>query len=273
MNDIDFLPIEYRERRRRRQSQPWQVVAAVALLGMVAGAAFTQQRRQNQLEAEWAAVTPLYESAVQLQKQLADAQERLTEATASAELYTYLRHPWPRTQLLAALVNLLPQEITLQQVQILRDAAPTNPSKNQTAAAKTEEEEKLKLAPASKRDLAALRQRLDSMQTVVILTGMATDSAALHRYLAQLDATDIFDKADLDSFNSVEGNKGNPVLQFRVVLVVQPGYGQPGGPSGHYQKFPREASEGKPEDADVEKDSRLTARAAASTQPTAKRGS
>ena len=70
------------------------------------------------------------------------------------------------------------------------------------------------------------------MQTVVILTGTATDSAILHSYIGELDATDIFDKAELDCFNSIDSSKDGAALQFRAVLLVQPGYGQPGGPTG-----------------------------------------
>ena len=69
-----------------------------------------------------------------------------------------------------------------------------------------------------------------------MLGGTATESAALHRYLGVLDATDIFDKAELDCFNSVDNSKGGAALQFRAVLAVQPGYGQPGGPAGPPKK-------------------------------------
>ncbi len=32
MHNIDFLPIEYRQKHARRQSQPWQVIVAGAIV-------------------------------------------------------------------------------------------------------------------------------------------------------------------------------------------------------------------------------------------------
>jgi hypothetical protein len=135
------------------------------------------------------------------------------------------------------LVAPLPPEITLQQVQIVRQASATPaPVEVQPPVdKKTEEETRNSLSPAQ-RDLMRLRAQLDPMQTVVILTGTATESAILHRYIGELDATDIFDKAELDCFNSIDNKKGNAALQFRAVLLVQPGYGQPGGPTGPDKK-------------------------------------
>jgi hypothetical protein len=100
---------------------------------------------------------------------------------------------------------------------------------------KKAEEEKLKTLTPAERDYAKLTARLDPLQTVVVLTGTSTDVPALHRYIGSLDATEFFDKAELDCFNSVD-NKSDAVLQFRAVLAVQPGYGQPGGPSGLVKK-------------------------------------
>jgi hypothetical protein len=236
MNEIDFLPVEYRQKHAQRQSQPWQAVASVAIISLVAIAALTQNHRRRALEDELTIITPAYEAAMKQQARLADVQARLKAAGAAADLYTYLHHPWPRTQLLTALVTPLPEGITLQQVQVLREAGraavvATAPATAAPPIDKKAEEESSKLQPPAERDLAKLGGRLDSMHTVVILTGTATDSAILHSYIGALDATDIFDKAELDCFNSIDNSKGNAALQFRAVLSVQPGYGQPGSPT------------------------------------------
>jgi hypothetical protein len=239
MQDIDFLPVEYRQKHAQQQSQPWQIVASVAILALVAAAGVTQNHRRRAMQDDLAIIGPAYDAAVNQQNRLAEIQSRLKVAKAGAELVTYLRHPWPRSQLVAALVAPLPPEITIQQVQIVRQVSPTpaptamqSPVGIQTPVDKKTEEETRKSLPPAERDLMRLRAQLDPMQTVVILTGTATESAILHRYIGELDATDIFDKAELDCFNSVDSNKGSTAVQFRAVLLVQPGYGQPGGPTG-----------------------------------------
>ena len=232
MHNIDFLPVEYRQKHARRQSQPWQVVVAVAMVGLVAAAAMAQHYRRHAVQNDLATITPVYDDAVSQQNRLAEAQKRLKSVKACAELYTYLRHPWPRTQLLSALVAPLPETIILQQIQILREAPATrSPTEVRPPVDPKTEEERLKsLAPAD-RDLCKLAGRLDPLQTVVVLTGTATEIAALHHYIGDLDATDIFDKAELDCFNSIDNSKSGAVLQFRAGLDGQHGYGQPGGPS------------------------------------------
>ena len=237
MHDIDFLPIEYRQKHARRQSQPWQVLVAVAMVGLVAAAASVQHYRRVRVKSDLAMLNPMYDAAVNQQTRLAEAQKQLKSVEASAELYTYLHHPWPRTQLLSALVAPLPDAIILQQIQILREATatPSAAGARPPLDPKAEEERLKALAPAQ-RDLAKLRSRLDPLQTVVVLTGTASETDALHHYIGDLDATEIFDKAELDCFNSIDNSKNGAVLQFRAVLAVQPGYGQPRGPSGSEKK-------------------------------------
>jgi hypothetical protein len=231
MQDIDFLPIEYRQKYSRRQSQPWQIVVAVAIAGLVAAAAVAQQCHRYRVRKDEAAIAKAYETATIQQSRLAEAQKQAKAANSAAELYTYLKHPWPRTQLLAALVAPLPDSITLQQIQITREAPPGSQARDaRTPADRKADDERIKTLDPAGRDLATLSSRLDPLQTVVVLIGSATDAASLYKYIGELDATDIFDKADLDSFNNLDTAHGGGMLQFRAVLSVQPGYGQPGGP-------------------------------------------
>ncbi|MBN1396024.1 MAG: hypothetical protein JW959_13460 [Pirellulales bacterium] len=240
MQDVDFLPIEYREKYQRRQSQPWQLVAAAAIVGLVAAAAVGQRLHLRRAEAELATIAPTYEAAVKLQNRLAEEDKKLDRATARAELIAYLRHPWPRTQLLAALLAPLPEEIAFQQVEIIRDRSPAASSNAVSSRTETNEEENRdSLAPAE-RDMEKIRRRIDPMQTVVVLTGTAKDSAALHRYLSELDNANLFDKAELDSLSGAEDGEQGASVRFRAVLAVRPGYGQPGGPE-------REIAESKKE--------------------------
>jgi len=233
MHDIDFLPIEYRQKHQRRQSQPWQLVAAAAIVGLVATAAIGQRCHSRRASGELATIAPAYAAAVKLQNRLAEVQKELNRAKARAELNTYLRHPWPRTQLLSALLGPLPDEIAFLEVQIHRQASSVFSTKGvRPPADKKSEEEKLNLLPPAGRDLEKIRARVDPMQTVVVLSGRATESAALHRYLSDLDAEDLFDKAELDSLSGIEGDQRDAAVQFRAVLTVRPGYGQPGGPIG-----------------------------------------
>jgi hypothetical protein len=230
MHDVDFLPTQYRQQHLRRRSQPWQAVVALAFFALLVGAGFAQHRQRQRIESDLEAVEPQYQTALERQQRLSELQQRLTEVRAEAELLAYLRHPWPRTQLLAAVAGPLPEEITLQQVQIRR-AAPRQPSGERPTRAEAEQEEKklAGLAPAAQ-DLAELRKELDGARTVVTLAGITRQSAPLHRYLGELAEHPLIDKTELGAIENVEG-AGEPTLRFEATLLVRPGYGQPGGPT------------------------------------------
>lgn len=233
MHEIDFLPVEYRQRHQRRQAQPWHVVAVITVSALLATAVFAQYYRRHCSKETLNALLPAYEDAVKLNNHLAAVQKQLASASAEAELYTYLRHPWPRSQLLAAVVEPLPAGVTLQQVQILREPIRTaGGAESHLSQNKKAEEEKLKSLPPASRDLAKLKSQCDSTQTMLILQGTAQESSLLHEYLDKLDAADLFTRTDLDSVSSVGEGKEDAGVQFRAVLTVQPGYGQPGGPTG-----------------------------------------
>ena len=228
MPDIDFLPIEYCQRVRQRKSRSWRILVAAVMIGLVAAAATTQHYRWRSVRADLADVTPAYVAAVNAQSRLANLQREWT-TRACAELYTYLRHPWPRTQLLAAMLGPLPDEITLQTVQIVREPAGARPQ----TGGKSHDESLAALLPA-RRDLATLRDRIDPTRTIMVLTGTATASSTVYRYLGELDAAKLFDKAELDWLDNADGGRS---VRFQVVLGVQPGYGQFGGasPGGNRQ--------------------------------------
>ena len=69
---------------------------------------------------------------------------------------------------------------------------------------------------------------MEPTQTTMTLDGTAAGTSALYRYLGQLDAAEIFDRMELDWFDSIDEGRS---LRFQIVLGVQPGYGQLGGPT------------------------------------------
>lgn len=238
MQDIDFLPVEYRQEHARRQLQPWRIVVVAAFAALLAAAAFSQYNCKQRVKQELAAILPQYEQAVSQNAKLAELQSRLQTARTYAELYTYLRHPWPRTQLLATLLAPLPEEITLGQLQIIRekpqDQTPTE--RRSRSERKIEQEEDETLPPAV-RDLKRLRDECDEMETLVLISGTTSESGMLHRYLGELNDSELFSIAELESSESA-GVGPDSTEQFRARLLVRPGYGQPGGPTGPGKKAP-----------------------------------
>jgi hypothetical protein len=232
MRDLDFLPIEYHQRHARQQVQPWRIAVVVAFVALLAGGIYLQHRQKQRVRQELAMLMPCYEDAVRRANRLTELQAKLRDAQSEAELLTYLRHPWPRTQLLAAVLLPLSKEITISGLQISREAIPETTVVEQRSPAdrKSQEASTAKMSSAQ-RDLGRLREEFDKARTILRVAGVTIEPVPLHRYLSALAKCNLFAKAQLTSIEGHEGPNGN-ALQFHATIVVKPGYGQPDGPVG-----------------------------------------
>jgi hypothetical protein len=229
MKDIDFLPVEFRLEYARRQQRSRKICIVVSFFGLLASVASSQYFLRGKAQRQLREFMPQYNLTVCQDNQLTELQARLQPIRATAELNTYLRHPWPRTQLLAALLKPLPREIVLHEVRIAREAAKSIETPGMARPdAKAEADSNAKLSPAA-RDLKWLRGNFDKATTLITITGFTTETALLHRYLGDLGKQDLFSAVDLLSIGRLPGEMANR-LRFSVTVSVRPAYGQPGGP-------------------------------------------
>jgi len=233
MHDIDFLPAEYRQKHAQRHAQPWRVVVVASFALVIAASAAAQHRRRSQLEERLAEILPQYDAVVASNEDLGKLHVQLQQTRAEAELYAYLGHRWPTTQILDALLAPLPDEITFQRLEIRPESPAGRPAGGPTSREDREAEaQRLATLPPAALDLEELRGRCDGKETLVTISGLTDDSGALHRYLGDLARQELFSKAELDTIESdAAAGETPPRLRFRATLVVRPGYGQPGGPT------------------------------------------
>lgn len=234
MKDIDFLPAGYRQQHARQNVLVWRVVVVAGFLAMLGAASLAQYYRLCRARGQLADLESQHVVAQNQNAQLNRLQSDLKEAECDAELYTYLRHPWPRTQVLAALLAPLPDSMTLDALEIKVDARSRRLSLGRRRETGPRNEQAPPSLPAE-RDLAMFRDQLDAAPVIVVLSGRTTDSASVHRYLAELGRASLFDKVELDSLESVapaDKDLHEGAMAFKAVAVLRPGYGQPGGPTG-----------------------------------------
>jgi hypothetical protein len=226
--DIDFLPKEYRQAGRQRKSTTLRVAVGIAFLAVILAAALYQQYLRRLANQQLAGLMPQYERAQQQMQHLAEVQKSLQGEEKQAELWTYLRHPWPRSQLLAILAESLPDAIQLEQVSVAREPLPVTEHNPAALAPKPGESELAKLSP-TQRDLIVLRDQWDRTQIVVICVGVTDDTLALHQYLEQLSRDKLLMKVDVASMERLNGDtKGR--IRFTARCVVRACYAQPNGP-------------------------------------------
>jgi len=244
MINIDFLPVQYHQKNAYRQSKPWQIIVVTSFLGLVALLTISQKVHRRFVEKELGELDSAYETALAQEQRLSDVQNQAKQMESEAELITYMHHPWPRSQLLSALFSRLPEEITLEQLQITIEAdnsVPASDRRPPTHLGNSGDPQKT-LSPAE-RDLQTLQNQSDGKQTVVILIGSTTDSAAVPRFLNEILSNPLFSKAELGSVTSVNESSGT-AIQFQAKLVVKPGYGQRGGPADNQKTYRLQSSAG-----------------------------
>jgi len=236
MHDIDFLPSEYRQNDDEHRWYLRRVLVATGVVAMIAALAWSQDRRSDGLAAELAAREPARVAAVETKDALGELQSQLQLAQAGADLVTYLRHPWPRTRILAAILGPLPDEITFEELYVNREVSVGRKPAERRSRPGEEGDQEPTNQPSAIRDLERLREEFDSGQTIVTITGVTTESAALHQYLGALGRDALFSKSQLQS---IEADTDDPArIRFRAMLVVRPGYGQPDGPSAPKPQLP-----------------------------------
>ena len=224
--DIDFLPAAYREAGMQRTNLTLCALVVTIFVVLVTFAAMYQQHMRIVAQEQLAALVPSYQQAQAETKRLADLQQLLHSVEKQAELCTYLRHPWPRSQIVAVLTEQLPEEIELKELSIARE--PLAIAGSEPLPAKLSEAAQAKLDPAQ-RDLAALRDQWDRTRIVVKLAGETDDPLALHRYLEDLDHSVLFTKVDVVAMERMPGDSVERI-HFTAKIFLRPGYGQPNGP-------------------------------------------
>lgn len=230
MNSIDFLPDIYRERRKSRYTRLWGV-AVLALFSLVIGTTATAQwcLKQSVL-TQLANVQPQFAGALARDAELAQLQKQYADAEELAGLYLYLKHPWPRTQILATALGPLPASIRFQELRITDEA----PAGESTLVAEirlpsTDGGTPPALSNA-RQDLQGLREQCDGKRTTMSIIGMAASNEDLHAYVAALGQSPLVAEAQLKGLEAETEAGRTGHSRFTLHLVLRPGYGQSGGP-------------------------------------------
>ena len=224
MKNIDFLPERYHERDLKRKAAIWQYALLLGFGGLLLAATLGQFAIKRSLKASLAELKPSRIDTNLKREQVTLLKQRLGNTEEVAALYTYLRHPWPRTQVLARITELLPESVVLQGVEMLEQKP------NGSSIAGNETRDAAGAATPAAADLAQLRGNSDSTQLVVRIRGTVRESAALNEYVRQLGDVPLFRSVSLSSLQFQSSRDQTPRSAFELNVAVRPGHGQTGGP-------------------------------------------
>ena len=122
MGEIDFLPLEYHLQNARNQVKPWRVVVVACAAMLLVAAVCAQYVQRRNAFSDLAAASAIYDAAAQQNATWGAFQTKLQAASSEADLFTYLRHPWPSSQLLSAVVCPMTPEISVLELQITAES-------------------------------------------------------------------------------------------------------------------------------------------------------
>jgi len=226
--EIDFLPVTYRDRGMQRRAYVWRVVAALAIIAFLGATTLWLHNHHAGVLARLSAVDAQFAEAAKKNARLATVTAQLQAETKTAELLTFLRHRWPRTQILNAILETLPAGIVLTELRI--DHEPVKSARTPTISLPEAEAEPTDRPSRHAADLRRLLTECSQQRHFVFLTGQASDAATLHEYLAQLGNVPLFSRVDLKSLEREPTREGLDAatgpIRFTARSIVRAGHGQ-----------------------------------------------
>jgi Tfp pilus assembly protein PilN len=231
VKNIDFLPELYHHQRVLGRSRLYWMGVAMLFALAIAGTASSQWLLKRALDAQVSFVEPKYVIAQQRQAEIAKLMENRKRAEELAALYMYLEHPWPRTQLLAAIAQPLTPSIHLTSLNLIEQMEATPVARGEEKDTNYSNAESVKselVTPHSV--LARLRSEHDHQRTVLELSGEFANAKELHAYVDSLARSPLFASASLKGLESGSEDPAKKTSRFNIRVVVRPGYGQPGAP-------------------------------------------
>ncbi len=245
-DQIDFLPPRYREQHAKRRNMVGRLLVLAAYVGLLAAGSVVQRARRAEAAAQLARAQHEVLAAQALSQELAAWQQRLLAERACAELITYLEHPWPRTQLLAAILPQLPESIHLSELRVFVSAESQRGGAFWQQASLGGKAEKDPPPEPAGVDLARLRTERDAAATYIHLSGIAQEQGTLHSFLHQLSRDELFAALELISIESLRSGAEFQGWEFQARIKLKPGYGQTGGPQGQAEVALKNQSSGPP---------------------------
>jgi hypothetical protein len=230
VKNVDFLPPELLRQNEVRILRWWWLGVCVAFALFIGLTTAFQYSRKQKVLAELARLEPLIREAKSNEQLLAAHQKALNRENQFANLFAFVDHDWPRSQVLSELLGPFPdamqlQELTLQTVEQLAPRPATTVGVTQVLADETATAPQ---DPAAA-DLEQLRQFAEKTRIVLLLQGTTRDVTQLHQYVARLAGSPLLESAKLEALDAAQDRPAGE-LKFNIRIQVRAPYGVPGGP-------------------------------------------
>lgn len=222
-----FLPDDYIQRRTENRTNLIAIsLFAIVTLGVI-GAFLVTSRQWHDVKRHQEAINVRYAQAAKDIEQLKQLEERKDALLQKAELTTALIERVPRSILLAELINRMPQDATLLEMEVksVRQQAPTAPAAADTKGKKGKDAAKTsrtKGGKDAKGGEAATEEKEAKpviapprFATTLILVGVTTTHNSVAQYVAELQRCQLLTDVDL-KFSEKAVIQDQELNRFRI---------------------------------------------------------
>lgn len=218
-DEIEFLPKKYREKRKSHNFQLSRLLLIVVVVAGMSAVLLYQLASLRAVKLQIAAIDPQHEQVMQLMQEVERRRAEVAVKRHHAKLLTFLDHSYPKSQIIAAIANPLPTEITISRLKVTVEQLAVTGAKPVS--------EKGKKAPQGHPMQLDLKQLIDeakSHRCTVEVEGTTDDTSCLYTFLASLHQAEIIESAKLESIDPHQKADGSEFSNFTAHVKVKRGY-------------------------------------------------
>lgn len=226
--DSSFLPEDYLKKKAERRTNGIAVVLFVVVTFGVVGAFFVTNRQWHDVRQYQKSVNVRFAKAAEDIERLKALEEQGDQLQEKAELTMVLIEKVPRTRLLAELINRMPKDMKLMELEVesTRLDKPLNLKKAKKKAPEPEKGASLtkkqrtgKGPEKASEPPPVMAPRYD---TTVVILGVAPQNTEVARYLSGLQACDLLTNVELVSTEKTT-IKERELVKFRIEADLKAG--------------------------------------------------
>lgn len=218
-DEIEFLPKKYREKRKSHNFQISRLFLIVAIVASMSVVLLYQLASLHAVNRQVATLDEQHNKVMQLMQEVERRRVEVVEKRHHAKLLTFLDHSYPKSQVIAAIANPLPTEITITRLQVsveqVANVGTKPPSEKGKTAAKGHPMEL---------DLKQLIDEAKSHRCTVEVEGTTDDTSCLYTFLASLHQAEIIESAKIESIDPHQKTDGSEFSNFTAHVKVKRGY-------------------------------------------------
>lgn len=220
MNEIEFLPKRFREKRRSSSVKIPRLLVFSLLVALLAVVSLYELFKLHHVRSQLATLKAQHERIAQLQQEVERTRNEVIQKRHHARLLTFLDHRYPKSQILAQITNPLPSEITIKRIELTHTQPVSSSSRQRSEKSSDQTPQGSPLEIDLKQLIADNKGRICTVE----LEGTTEDTSLLYTFLAALHESPLVDAAKIESIDPQMDVDGREFSNFMAHINIKRGH-------------------------------------------------